>query len=293
MKTRVFDIRNPRTRRLEWCNSGKTKSSLLELKPLFGKPYSTIKSSKFCPSAIINVLQGVCDLLDDYSSGDSNDAKKCQCTYDWPRLEDTNLRQSKRLRLMKTESKSKKSSSPTKCVCYISPKRKMTRNLKYYTHRKRLSAMVREILGSHGEKQRITTNDLYNRILEEYPEMSTKTEVFRFQMKESMGDATTSNLIARRYLDTCVSPIAFKALVKGCILSLQHIKRGEDMLVVNFPLLTRLYVGLLHIIGIIKVLNGTKWHLTIIRLFSGKYLGKILDKTPRSPPPLIWQIIYH
>ena len=70
IKVRVYDIRNPRSQMLERCKSTKHKSRYV---PLFGKSYSRLKSSKFCPSDIIKVLQDACDLLDDYSFDNPKD----------------------------------------------------------------------------------------------------------------------------------------------------------------------------------------------------------------------------
>ena len=254
MKMRVYDIRNPRSRRLEWCNSGKSKLFSIHLEPSFGKPYSTLKSSKFCPSAIIHVLKEVCDLLNDYSSlnGDLSDKQECQCGFDWPSIDNTLPRRSKRIRLKKGSI----ISTSSKCPCQVSPKRKTTSNPAYYTVRKNLSVIVREILDCDGEKARITNDNLYNRILEEYPEVSKNAEIMLFLIKESFGDLSESHLIARHYLEACASSAALKAFVRGCITSLKHIKRGEDLIIVNFPLLARVHAGLLHVIGTIKVLLG-------------------------------------
>ena len=261
IKTRVHDIRSPRTRMLERCKSVKDNYCDININFIFGKPYDNVQSSKFCPSEMIKVLQDTCDLMDDYTYGKFYGKKNCQCSYDWPTLADTNRRKCKRRKVVEPINENK--SISTKCMCQSSPETKISLHPGYYTDKKKFSEIVREMIGCYGEKQKITNDDLCNRILEEYPTLSNRTEILRFVIKDSLGELPSNFLMSRRYLDTSVSSIAFKCLVKGCIECIQDIKVGDDLIIVNIPLLTRLYVGLLYVIGI-KVLH----HIFMVELNS-------------------------
>lgn len=261
IKTRVHDIRSPRTQMLQRGKSLKDNYCDIHINFLFGKPYDNVQSSKFCPSEIIKVLQDTCDLMDDYTYGKFYGKKNCQCSYDWPTLADTNPKKCKRRKVVEPVNENK--SISTTCMCQSSPERKISLHPGYYTDKKRFSEIVREMIGCYGEEQKITNDDLCNRILEEYPNLSNRTEILRFAMKDSLGGLPANFLMARRYLDTSISSIAFKCLVKGCIECIEDIKVGDDLIIVNIPLLTRLYVGLLYVIGI-KVL-----HHIFIRILKG------------------------
>jgi len=261
IKMRVYDIRNPRTQVLEKCNSRKTKLSHIEIQNLFGKPYYRLKSSKFCPSEMIKVLQDTCDLLGDYIQQSLVGNKRCQCFYDWPPLDDTNPSKSKRRKL--EECVDYKSDISTKCVCQIATKRKIVTNPKYFTTEEQLSELPQEKLRCHG-KEKSTNDAFFNRILEEYPNISGETKIIRLNMDDLLGDLPSSYLMTLHYLDTSVSAVAFKCLVKRIVDVLQHLKKEDNILLFSFPLLTRLYVGLLHVIGIIKVLPDSKVGLTLL-----------------------------
>jgi hypothetical protein len=256
IKMRVYDIRNPRTQVLERCYSRKTKASHIELQTLFGKPYCRLKSSKFCPSEMIKVLQDTCDLLDDYIQQNVVGKKRCQCFYDWPPLDDTNPSNSKRRKL--EECIDYKSDASTKCVCQNSNKRKIVTNPKYFTLQEQLSELLQEKLECYGKKEKYPNNAGCNRILEEYPSISEETKIIRLKMDDLLGDLPSSYLMALHYLDTSVSAVAFKCLVKRIVDVFQDLKKKDDILLFSFPLLTRLYVGLLHVIGIVKVLRDSK-----------------------------------
>ena len=255
IKMRVYDIRNPRSQVLERCYSRKTKASHIELNNVFGKPYSTLKSSKFCPSEMIKVLQDTCDLLYDYIQQTLVGKKRCQCFYDWPPLEDTNPSKSKRRKL--EECVDHKSEFSTECVCQKSNKRKILMNPKYFTTEQTFLELFHETTGCYGKMVKNENDALCNRILEEYPNISAETNIIRLKMDDVLEDLPSSYLMSLHYLDTSVSAVAFRCLVKRFVGVFQHLKQNDDIILCSFPLLTRLYVGLLYVIGIIKVLHNS------------------------------------
>ena len=252
LKMRVHEIRTPRTRIIERCYLEESQFKHVDICSLLGKPYSKIKSSKFCPSEAIEVLQDTCDLLDDFTYGELQGNKRCQCSYDRPVLDDANQNSSKRKRF---ECGGLNSEDAFKCVCQGAKKKKVIPNSIHFTTKERFSKVVREINGCYGEKQKITDSDLCNRILEDSPEISEQTKILRFETRDASEELPSSILMARRYLDASVSSLAFRCFLKGSIDSIQELNRCENLLVVNFPLLTRLYVGLLHVIGNIRYLS--------------------------------------
>ena len=256
IKMRVHDIRNPRTQVLERCYSRKSVSDDIELQHLFGKPYCKLKSSKFCPSESIKGLQDTCDLLDDYLQMSLRGKTRCQCFYDWPPLEDINPSKSKRRKL--EECVDYKSNHSSKCVCQNSNQSKPVTSPKYFATIEQLSEVHQETQYHYEKKEKEINNSLCNRILDHYASISLETKIIRLKIEDLLGELPSSYLMALRYLDICVSAIAFKCFVKSCVEALQQIKKGEDIILISFPLLTRLYVGLLHVIGIMKVLHYAK-----------------------------------
>lgn len=246
IKMRVYDIRNPQTRMLEICNLGQKNSSQVLLDFSFGKPYSCLQSSKFCQSEVIKVIQEICDILDDHNQKSLSRKRKCQCLFDWPPL-DVTMKKSKRRRMEDADHDTSKDSP--KCVCESINERKIVSNPKYFTVKENFSERVREIIGCYGAKSKETSDILCNRVLEDYPDISQDTEIIRLELDDLLGNIPPSYLIAQHYLGTSASIDAFRCFLKSCIGSFQNIQSGYDILIVNFPLLTRLFVGLLHIIG--------------------------------------------
>jgi len=126
---------------------------------------------------------------------------------------------------------------------------KIVSNPKYCAVKENFSDKVREIIGCYGDKSKETRDNLCNRILEDYPDIPQDTEIIRLEIDDLLANISPSYLIAQRYLVTSASSDAFKCFLKSCIGSIKNIQRGCDILIVNFPLLTRLFVGLLCIIG--------------------------------------------
>ena len=252
VKVRVYDIRTPPTRMLEISHIGQKNCSKVLLDFSFGKSYSSLKSSKFCQSELIRILQEICDILDDHAQKNLSRKRKCQCLFDWPLL-DVAMKDSKRRRVDGNESDTSRDS--THCACETLNKRKIVSNPKYFTVKENFSDKVREIIGCYGEKSKETSDSLCNRILEDYPDIPQDTEIIRLEIDDLLANISPSYLIAQRYLVTSSSGDAFKCFLKSCISSLQNIKRGCDILIVNFPMLTRLFVGLLFIIGKLYIRN--------------------------------------
>ena len=246
IKMRVYDIRNPQTRMLEGCHISQKNQSKVLLDFSFGKPYSRLQSSKFCQSELIKIIQEICDIIDDHAQKNLSRKRKCQCLFDWPPLE-SSVNKSKRRRVNDKDVDT--SGDPPKCVCESVNNRKIVSNPKYYTVKENFSDKVREIIGCYGDKSKETRDNLCNRILEDYPDIPQDTEIIRLEIDDLLANISPSYLIAQRYLVTSASSDAFKCFLKSCIGSIKNIQRGCDILIVNFPLLTRLFVGLLCIIG--------------------------------------------
>ena len=237
---------------LEISHIGQKNCSKVLLDFSFGKSYSSLKSSKFCQSELIRILQEICDILDDHAQKNLSRKRKCQCLFDWPLL-DVAMKDSKRRRVDGNESDTSRDS--THCACETLNKRKIVSNPKYFTVKENFSDKVREIIGCYGEKSKETSDSLCKRILEDYPDIPQDTEIIRLEIDDLLANISPSYLIAQRYLVTSSSGDAFKCFLKSCISSLQNIKRGCDILIVNFPMLTRLFVGLLFIIGKLYIRN--------------------------------------
>ena len=207
IKLRVYDIRNPQTRMLEICHLGQKNSSQVLLDFSFGKPYSSLKSSKFCQSEVIKVIQEICDILDDHAQKNLSRKRKCQCLFDWPPLDITTKR-SKRRKMDDSDAETPKTSP--KCVCESINERKIVSNPKYFTVKENFSKRVREIIGCYGAKSKESNDVLCNRVLEDYPDISQETEIIRLEIDDLLGNIHPSYLIAQRYLGTSASIDAFK-----------------------------------------------------------------------------------
>ena len=273
VKEKVLQIRIPKKpRRVEVC----TLEASLELKPLFGKPYDKIRSSKFCPSSIIAVLDELYDLIKELNykqnipciKCSSNDSSSGFFSLDSSSDSGSDLGGefdgTKRIRLdFETDDGGKQTPKSTICRCACSPS--------IYNGNDCISLnpvfcqMADQVLECEttghtaGSPEKTSIGEICKILLRFSPNIASNTGILAFHAKgdeeaakESPGGGGGDTSYLQRYLDICANSEAIESFVNGCLVAVQKAERSSNLLIVNFPLLTRVYVGVLYVLGIFK-----------------------------------------